>query len=149
MLLNTSRADHFVMRVPLPLIEYPFEMFMAAFAVLAGVPLLFGVGHTSTIQAVFPYWGEVLWALLMLTAGLGMTYGLVRHLYGTFVARGLELFGAVLLVWAGTVLYERGWVEGVPGGPLLTFMAGVCYLRSWWLQVRDRLLRQVEKASRP
>jgi hypothetical protein len=142
------RAERWLQRTPVALLEYPFETLIAAWGLFSGPPLLLGFARPPSINDLLPTCMVYLWACLMFLSGLTMATGLIRHTYGTTVSRGMYLLGTVCVVYAVAILTAVGPVAGIPSGPLLTVIGVLCYLRATWLRARAVILHRVSEASR-
>lgn len=142
-----ARAERLLQRLPLALIEYPFEVVMAAFGLFSGPPLALGLSRPASLTKLLPEWIVTGYGLAMTAAAIALILGLRGRRYGTTVPRGLELIGTACLCYAIAIAWNVGWRDGIPVGPLLTAVAGICYLRALYLAVLHRILRRVAKES--
>lgn len=140
---DIGRHDWILRHIPVPLIEYPAELLIAAWGLISGPAVLGGVSSPSSLDQTLPRPGAQMWGLFLVCGGLFIAAGLWRRSYGGLVSIGLRLLGSASLVYGVTILLVTGFIGGVPAGPLLLVIAILCYFRAWWLQERRRTLRRV------
>lgn len=145
--VDRGRMEKLLQRLPLPLIEYPFEVVVSVWGLFSGPALALGFVRPESLTRLLPDWIVVAYGLAMTTAALTIALGLRARRYGTTVPRGLELLGTACICYAIAILWNVGWRGGVPVGPLLTAVACLCWLRALYLAVLHRILRRVAKEA--
>lgn len=141
-----SRAERALRHVPNALIEYPFETLMAVFGLLSGPAALLGASSPA-LDALLPKWAVMVWGLWMTLSAAAIAVGLKFRRYAPVLVRGLELFGITCIVWSVAVFAEQGALGGIPGGPLLTLLAVLSWLRTWWLALEAAMHGRIEVES--
>ena len=139
---EAPRSERWLAHVPFALIEHPFAVFNALWGLLAGIPILAGVVKPGSVTDLLPRGFVLIWTSMMVLAALSIIWGMLRARYSTTMARGLQLMGIVWSVWAVAVLAAQGFVQGIPGALLLTFLAILCFLRGWYLRTRAAIVRR-------
>lgn len=141
---RTMRLSRRVQRFPLALIEYPLEVLLAVWGIIAGPTAVAGLTH---LPPAFPRAVTVAWGAALVVSACSIGWGLWRRAFGTVLPRGLQLLGSACLVDGIAIL---GLVEpryGVPAGLLLFAIAALCYLRAWWMRARHAILGTVRKEA--
>lgn len=146
--MSPTREDRVLRRIPVPLVEYPLEVLLAAWGVLSGIPLLLGVAEPSSITTLLPQWAVVAWAVSLTLGGSTIALGLLARRTATVVPAGLNLLGTACAVYALAILSSFGFTGGIPAWPLLVIIAALCWLRSWWLRLRAVIARRITEADK-
>lgn len=131
---------------PVRLIEYPMETLLTYWGLLSGILVLAGVSRPTSLLALLPAWATPAWGWALTIAASTMAVGLARHAYGTILARGMQLLGAVCLCYAAALITVLG-LSAVPTANLMLAIAGMSYLRAWWLRTRRKVLLDIEDAA--
>lgn len=143
-----TRSERLLQRLPVSLIEHPFESLMAAWGLISGPPILLGIASPTSINSLLPPWGRLLWGVMLTVGACTIAWGLRRHRPASTVVRGLRLLGAACLIYALAILTVVGLADGIPGGPLLTAIGALCYLRAWWLCKLADINAQIAESRR-
>lgn len=126
-----------VKRLPVALMEYPFESFMALIGLLLGVALGLGAVRPGSLFALLPGWLVGLYAVAAVAGSGTVLAGLApRRKNPVPMAVGLRLV-AVLLAVYGVALVAVGGFEN--GGMAATFFLGISALagfRSMYLRAQ-------------
>lgn len=144
---HAPRSERIVGRIPFALLEHPFACLMAVWGVVSGPPILAGYARPSSLVLLLPRPFVVAWTMLFVLASLSIAWGLLRRRYSTTMARGLQLLAVVCLVYAVAILSVAGWRDGIPGGPLLTVIAVLCWTRGWYLRTQAAILHRAKRTG--
>lgn len=134
-------------RMPTEVIEYPLELVLSVWASVSGLALLAGVSDPVSITETLPEGLQVAWGAALTLSGATIGIGLALRKYGTLVARGLSLLAPAALVYGISIFIWGGIDRAVPAGPLLFSIAILCWLRAWWLNKREEILRYLAKGG--
>lgn len=126
---RAARArDKLLYRMPLSVVEHPFEMLIAGLCVVTGPSLLLR-GPTATpdtLDDTLPRWLVSGWALAIIMAG---TLIILGKLYSLFLERsGMAFFAAGALVYGMTILTQLS-PSGVFAGVTYLFFAVAAAIR--------------------
>lgn len=132
--------DRWIMRrVPISVLEYPFESALALWGGISGTQVAFGFVTPSVADLPNPL--PLIWALLMLAGGVFVWWGLWRHAYSTLVASGISMIGYVCAAYALAVIaFTQDIRRAATVVGLLAAVSLVSFLRSWWLRARSEVL---------
>ena len=115
---------------------------MITWAVISGINALSGNPPSTTLQSL-PETLQILWAVLMVVAGLTITLALWKRL-DNLVASGMYLFAGTLGAFAIALIGNSGWSRGGAVGSFYFVLGLVSFLRGWWLKGDEaRINRQI------
>ena len=142
--LNRDRILHVL---PFNLIEHPFEVLLAAYALISGVPLLLGITSPSSLTKLLPLWGVKVWAGALCLGGATITVGLRKRWYYTTVPSGLSLLGAAFTGYGIAVFTSVGFHRGWSFGTFLFTAALTCAVRGFYLVQLGRNAVRIRDSS--
>lgn len=142
---HAPRAERLLSRIPAVLIEYPFEVLIAMWGILAGASGLVRLTSSSTISGLLPPWAAGMWSLSLFLSGVTIAAGLRSHRYGTSVANGLILCAIATGVYSLAIVTVGG-VSGAYAGSLLAAISCLASLRAIYLRVRRSISKRIEQA---
>lgn len=136
-----------VSRVPLPAIEQPFEIFIAALCVASGLPLIIGVApNPASIEALLPPAIVAVWGLNLVAGGALICTGLLVRRFRIAERVGLSILAPTSIVYAVAIIRAQ-YTGGLVAGAIVVGFGISCLLRIFALlavaAIRER------EASRP
>ncbi len=144
----SRRSEHWrlvvIQRIPTVVIDYPLEVLLATYGVIAGTTQATGLATSNSLSHLLPGWMMLAYGAALLLGGLTIAVGLVRRQHSVLVAAGLRLLASAMLAYAFAVIATAGWRDGLPGGLALGSIAGWCYLRAFFLKTRALLLSKID-----
>lgn len=144
-----SRREWIAFRLPVAVAEFPFETFVALYAMLAAAAVLLGGVVPDAMRAALPSGLITLWALSLGLGAATVGYGLFKQWLFPLAA-GLRLVAFSLLVYLvafiGLGLLQEDLVNVVPGAILLGSVITLAAVRSFYLRtvtiLKHRLRRE-------
>jgi len=127
------------LRIPMTIAEYPLEVGLCFWGMLAWVNIVTGTAPSNSLRSL-PDQIQTVWAALMIVATLTVAFGL--FLWKSAIGRGMYLFGTILIAYAAAIFGFSGWHRGGAVGGFLLMIGIVCFLRGWWLKEQDHALRR-------
>lgn len=115
-------------RFPLPLLLHPFQIFLSALCVVAGLPFLLGfTPEPGSLESLLPSW-LVLWWGGNLVVGGGLSF--VGVAFGLKVVErlGLALLAPAAFIYGGGILIDAG-AQAFIGGAIILAFGMACFIR--------------------
>lgn len=139
---STDWRLRLVQRLPVALLQAPFECIVAAFALLSGTSQALGLARSVSLSQLFPPWFGQLYGAVLMLASLSLLVGLRRGGGNSPTARGLRLCGSAVTVYGLAVLTVLG-LGGLPSGLLFLLIGALCELRAFVITTSRRALREI------
>lgn len=137
-----SRRERLALRLPRPLIEFPFEVLVCLFGVLASVAVAFFGKAPGSLRETLPAVVIHLWAASLLlgsvTTGLGITKRFRRLL-----ASGLQMSGVGLTVYIVALAATNG-ARSTVGILALSALVCIAFLRALYVSASTDLAGRLE-----
>lgn len=131
--------------LPLFVVQYSFELFVAILCLLAGVPYLLGEVDPQSLEANLPMPLVTVWGVMLTIGPLAMLAGIYRHYKATHIedvifwqrveAWGLSVLAYSAYIYAGAVLASSskdGWIAAI----LVATFGAVCHIREIDVQLQ-------------
>ncbi len=135
-------------RTPTVLIEWPFELMMAAAGIVSGPAVALRLTSQRAYASDLPRWIDVLLGLCLLLGGLTVALGLVRKKYRTSVPRGLRLMGIAVLAFAA-VIAILGGIATLPSLPFSIVLGLMCLTRAFLLTTQWQIAGRIREQADP
>lgn len=137
-----------LLRLPAPLLEWPFEVMMAFYALVAGSCLATGLLDSGSVAALFPEWGARALGGVFLVGGIDVAWGLRHRSYYTAVPRGLRLLAVGIGAYTVCILVAGGVSRSGAAALIVGGVAALCAIRSLYLRGKAEILGRVVAASK-
>lgn len=126
-----------VRRLPVALMEYPFECFMALIGALMGTALVVGATRPGSLFAVLPTVAVVAYSVAAIAGAVTVTIGLVpRRKNPIPMAIGLRLIAVLLGVYGVAVVGYSGFEAAGFAGIFFVGISALAGFRSMWLRAQ-------------
>lgn len=126
-----------VRRLPVALMEYPFETFMALLGLLVGAALLFGTIRPGSLFEALPFPAIMTYAVATAAGAGTVLAGLIpARKHPIPMAIGLRLLAALFLAYGGAILYFAGVSVGGMSGFAFVGLSALAGFRSMYLRAQ-------------
>ena len=141
--LPRRAARWLALRLPLPVLLNPFEMFLGGLCVTSGVPFLLAVTpQPGSLESLLPSWLVFVWGVELVAGGALTVVGVARDIRSA-ERFGMTLLGPAAIVYAIAVAATAGPTGIVAVAVILAFGCA-CVIRLVVLStVRGIVLRRV------
>lgn len=136
-----------ITHLPQALIDYPFEVLMAAVAGIAGVAQVTGFTSSSAVYEILPRWGGLAWGLGLTIGAATVLVGLYRREYGTTVPVGLRTLALACAAYSLAIITTAGWVPTLPASALILAIALICGFRAFILTSQRVVLTETLRVA--
>lgn len=138
-----SRRERIALRLPATVMEYPFEVFVGVYGVLAAAAILVGGGVPKSMAALVPVALIVAWGASLGLGGATVLVGLRLRRNHFVIAMGLRLVAGAL----ATFVLAASWFTRdptiIPSALLVTFVAVLAGFRSFYLRTNALLAHTI------
>jgi hypothetical protein len=135
-----------VQRLPLPILLYPFDIFLGGLCVLSGIPLLLAyTPQPDSLEALLPTWLVFAWGAELVVGGGTLVVGTVRE-WRTLQRFGLVLLGPAAIVYAIAIVFTAGR-SGLVAAAIVLAFGLACLIKLVTLSVvRTAILERASEA---
>lgn len=139
-----TRRERLIMRLPKSFMEYPFEVFVGVYGVLAAAAVLVGGGVPKSMAAFLPHFLVVAWGITLALGGITTLVGLRVHSHFV-IAMGLRLISGALALFVGIAAWVVQDAAIIPSALLVLFIAVLSGFRSFYLKTTTLVSRRLRR----
>ena len=139
-----SRRERIAFRLPAAILEYPFEVFVAVYAILASFVVSVGGAVPEPLAQLLPHFVVVTWGLSLGIGGASVGAGLLsgRHIV---TAMGLRLVTVALFTYLVGYVGFAWDIEALPSALLLGFIIALAGFRSFYLRTVTEMVERAHE----
>lgn len=140
-----SRRESIAFRLPVAVLEYPFECFTAIGALIMGVALVLGLTRPGSVAALLPAAGVTVWGASLILGGSTILIGLAGRRIPAVMAAGLRLVSVLFLIYAVSIVYILGFRQAGLSAALFTLIGGLAAFRAFYLRTLAAVEQRIHK----
>jgi hypothetical protein len=141
-----TRRERLALRLPFAVLEFPFEVFVGVYGLLAALAIVLGGAVPASLDALLPPAVVYLWGCSLGLGGATILYGLHRR-FAFVIAMGLRLVAGALTIFVGAALWFAYSVTIIPSALLILFVAALAGFRSFYLRTNALFAQRISKGE--